>query len=118
MLSYLQFCYYKTGDFVQAVNAAKTISLLTPDDEVSKKNMQFYLEAASQKAKKIKPTFRQDVLRLFQKSIQLKNQVKICNSTLAYTDEAVVKEESLLEKIYKHSKDVLKDAVNFDDIKF
>ena len=118
MLSYLQFCYYKNGDFVQAANSAKTISLLTPEDEIAKKNLQFYLEKASQKQVKVKPTFRQDALRLFQNTIQLNNQVRICNSTLAYTDEQIVEQESLLEKIHKLSKDVVKEAVNFDDIKF
>ena len=118
MLSYLQFCYYKNGDFVQAANSAKTISLLTPEDEIAKKNLQFYLEKASQKQEKVKPSFRQDALRLFQNSIQLNNQVKICNSTLAYTDEQIVEQESLLEKIHKLSKDVVKETVNFDDIKF
>ncbi|XP_061431845.1 endoplasmic reticulum protein SC65 [Lethenteron reissneri] len=42
MYHYLQFCYYKLGEFKQAVRALESYSLFDPEDEVIKQNLVYH----------------------------------------------------------------------------
>ncbi|XP_053432264.1 prolyl 3-hydroxylase 1 isoform X1 [Nycticebus coucang] len=54
--NYLQFAYYNVGNYIQAVECAKTYLLFFPDDEVMKQNLAYYAATlGEEQARSISP---------------------------------------------------------------
>jgi len=115
MLQYLQFCYYSTGELMEAANAVKSGLLLNPSDQVAKQNSAFYAEKLG--ASGDQTQYRKDVVRYLQKKKHMENLIYFGNKFLRYEDEDNV-QENATEEEFPVTKEKIREAIKFEDIEF